>query len=314
MPQTASKNPVVPDFTMVDFTDVNRVKDYLMAFGYHNLLGIPTHAAAAIDVDSVDHKLMVSRHQSFYAHSLGTQPDGILGPIGRAEMNKPRCACPDIQPAGAAWDMPCRLDLKVFCEFPRLKKNTDWPNAASYEAEWYAAFGRIRAACNINYQIIDNDDDAQYYAYDGSTGGNVFAWSEFPSGCSGQSESLFGRKWDWGKSLWQDTAIHEIMHGMGLPHGPAGSIMYWTTSGDDYYGELQRWDIKQLVDRYGEPTWTEPQPTDPIIDPTDPTTPSPKLTLPLNIRITNSGITYSLGDNPPVDPISPPEDDNEIDL
>ena len=146
MPKTSDKNPTIPDFTTLDPNNPDVVTTYLITYGYHHLLNIKPNEAKTIDEQSSDFRLMIARYQNSFKKSQNIDPDGKLGPITRKMITKPRCACPDIAPAGAAWEDPCRHNLKIFCEFPNLKTNSHWSTQKDYEKSWYDCF---RAPCRF---------------------------------------------------------------------------------------------------------------------------------------------------------------------
>ena len=245
----------ITDFTEADFDDHTNVLEYFTSFGYNHALGIDIDEAQRVDASSIDFEKMAGRFQSFFWEERGIQPDGILGPVTRAEMRKKRCGCPDIpnphKASGDSWDDPCSTSLKVWCDKSGLEGDL---TTQEFEDLWYKQFEEHRRVCNFNFEIVPNRDDAHYIGLFERMGGGTLAWSEFPSSCSGQSVTKSNTKVNWSRILFIDTSLHEQGHGLGLPHGPAGSVMYWTVD-REYDGTWQRWDIRQLVNRYGEPVF-----------------------------------------------------------
>ena len=254
------------DFTGRDFADHSAVLEYLIAYGYHNLIDIQPVEAVRIDAQSQTFKRMLAAYQAHFWHARGVQPDGVNGPVTQAEMAKPRCGCPDVLPAGAAWPPACQREVKVFADLEGLKL-TAWDDVAGYESAWLSCFTETERVCDFNADWVDDLASSNYAAHAGTTKGSVLAWSEFPAECTGQSVSRFGTKWKWSRAQFTDTALHEIGHGLGLPHGPSGSVMYWTVD-REHGGLWADWDVHQLVRRYGEPIMPpdEDEDDDPVSD------------------------------------------------
>jgi len=254
-----------PDFTAMDFDNFENVRLYLITYGYHHLLGIEPNEAVRIDEASTDTDKMIARFQSFFWEARGIQPDGLRGLVTNGEMIKPRCACEDIpdpnQASGDRWDEECQTSIKVWCD----KSGLSGMSQARFEELWYEQFKEHRRVCNFDFKIVGSADEAHYIGKVEGMGGGTLAWSEFPSSCSGQSVTKSNRRVDWDEPLFTDTSLHEQGHGLGLPHGPAGSVMYWTVD-REYGGKWQNWDQKQLRRRYGDPVAVDvpPDPPGPI--------------------------------------------------
>lgn len=185
---------------------------------------------------------------------------GINGDDMSEHMLRPRCGMPDFardpqEASQAKWRM---LDVTTAHRLTGLN-----PLAAEREqAAWLEAIQAWNLVCGIRMTQIEDMGRANIYANVGSTGPGVLAYSYLPnnSGPNDQMPQVYNRATNWSYQLLVNVAIHEIGHAIGLDHGPRGSIMQPTASGD--VTRPQEWDIEQVVSRYGQPGPTTP-PTPP---------------------------------------------------
>jgi hypothetical protein len=264
----------------VDYNDHSQVIEYLIKYGYHNLLDIADNEAVTIDKDSVDFKRMIQHFQSFFFIDKGIMPDGVPGSVTFGMMEQPRCDCQDVEPRSAAhahragrdeakakWALPCSQNLKVYAGLDGLVLDSTFPTIEKYEDIWYDCFKETERVCNFHAVRVGRGEGAHYACHAGDVGRGVLAWSYYPGDCDGkQVTSRFNDSINWREWQYTDTALHEIGHGLGLPHGPAGSVMYWTID-RNHGGQWESWDIKELVDRYGTPVPRPPEPEPPTPEP-----------------------------------------------
>lgn len=124
-----------------------------------------------------------------------------------------------------------------------------------------AAWAKLQAACGIVLRRAERNADITMTVGGIDGPGGTLAWSEIPPG----DDRPLRQKYDTaGPSLRWDaprlllTAMHEGGHALGLPHGPAGSLMQPTLNTD--IDGPQSWDVAQLQQRYGPPRPAQPDP------------------------------------------------------
>ena len=183
---------------------------------------------------------------------------GVVGEEPSEHMLRPRCGLPDFvrDPQEASQSKWRMLDVTTSHRLSGL-------NPLSDEREhqlWLAADAAWSAVCGLRLKFIDDMNAANIYANPGSTGAGVLAYSYLPnnSGPDDQMQQVYNRATNWSERLLLQVMIHEKGHAIGLDHGPAGSLMQPTASGDII--EPQRWDIEQAQSRYGQPGPTPPVP------------------------------------------------------
>lgn len=98
--------------------------------------------------------------------------------------------------------------------------------------------------------------------FDGPSG--ILAFCELPCGSNPQQcDLVYDLDEAWladntisGGILYFNVCLHELIHGLGVPHGPAGNIMAPTYQRN--LNSLGPWDIAELQRRYGPPRITPP--------------------------------------------------------
>jgi hypothetical protein len=122
------------------------------------------------------------------------------------------------------------------------------------------------AVCGIRLRYVPEFGKANIQAKAGKIDGRsgTLAWSYLPCGSSPSSvmQQLYDTSERWSRDLLRDTICHEIGHAIGLPHGPAGSIMQPYANG--IIGGPQKWDIDEAVARYGAAPFPPQDPAPPL--------------------------------------------------
>lgn len=183
---------------------------------------------------------------------------GIDGDDVATHQLRPRCGLPDFvrDPQEASQSKWRMLDVTTSHRLSGL-------NPLSDEREhqlWLAADAAWSAVCGLRLKFIDDMNSANIYANPGSTGAGVLAYSYLPnnSGPDDQMQQVYNKSSSWSERLLLQVMIHEKGHAIGLDHGPSGSLMQPTASGD--ITSPQAWDIQQAVSRYGQPGPKPPAP------------------------------------------------------
>ena len=124
--------------------------------------------------------------------------------------------------------------------------------------------------CGITFEIVEvsnaHDVNMPVLRIDGP--GGVLAWSELPCGEDRRLQQRYDIRENWGVE-WNETGgkvslaktvCHEIGHAIGIPHGPKGNVMYYSSGG--WTGPtLGPWDIQEARRRY--PAAPTPPPEEP---------------------------------------------------
>lgn len=179
----------------------------------------------------------------------------------------PRCGMPDLvrspeESRACKWPM-----LDVTCAHRLSGLN---PLSAEQEHQaWLDMIENWNSVCGIRLKYQEDMDTANIYATPGSTGAGVLAYSYLPCGASqsDRMQQVYNSKTNWSYALLLQVMTHEIGHAIGLDHGPRGSLMQPTASGD--ITKPQSWDIAEVVARYGAPN-PKPPPGPPPPNPPGP--------------------------------------------
>lgn len=133
------------------------------------------------------------------------------------------------------------------------------------------ACARWNSVCGIKLRRVQSGGNIIPGAGRIDGGGGTLAYSYIPgdpSPMSDQLQQVYDTAEAWTEKFALDVFIHELGHAAGLPHvdDPA-SIMYPWANGKN--SGLARWEIEQMVARYGKPAPVTP-PTQPPVDPPAP--------------------------------------------
>jgi hypothetical protein len=198
-----------------------------------------------------------------YQRWTGLEPDGVPGPVTLHHLRQPRlwCGTPDALGAEQVCKWPQReVTWNIAHSLPGIS-DSDFKAAVEWGAgQWNANSGlRLRYAANLRTANI-----RLTVANLGGPGG-VLADQELPCGASANT-SLRGRYdrselWHAGELPVPDgyvplrlTALHELGHGVGLPHhAPGGDPAVMDPNLNTALTALQPWDIDQARLRYGAP-------------------------------------------------------------
>ena len=175
-----------------------------------------------------------------------------------------RCSCPDFsqsEEAVAAWPPSMKDANGVYQVRTRHVISGLNPLAAEQEhAAWIEAISNINSVCGaqLTYQ---ESGHAHISATVGVLDSGTLAYSFLPIGASNTStmKQEYNRAVIWTYSLLMQVITHEVMHALGVSHGPPGSLMQPTASGNIL--RPQEWDIKELQKRYGTPKNKPIEPT-----------------------------------------------------
>lgn len=221
----------------------------------------PSAAETVAKINPEQVELLKSLYAAF--HALGSTKDV------ESHTQEPRfCAHPDVMEAKA-----------TMCKWPT--KNITWsvlatpPGLDQAEVvEAYAqAFQRWAAVCGINPQYQPGNSSAMIVMgtrrIDGSFG--VLAESELPCGNVRQCRQWYDTSEQWaifdgrgpgGRKIdIRRVAAHELAHALGMDHIGAGNLLAPTYS--ESIWEPQAGDIREMQNRYGKPSSTEPPPPPP---------------------------------------------------
>lgn len=196
------------------------------------------------------------------------------GIVSDEELEQPmglRCGLPEF-----SMDARCAWPQKVVTYSHRMAM--PGIDAATVSRIFRQACDSWNAVCGVRLTFTDDFDTANIYANSGKIDGSggTLAWSYLPCGATNTSrlEQLYDNKENWSVALLLNTILHEIGHGLGLPHSTRkDSIMYAFANAG--ITTLQEWDITEGRARYGPPS-TVPVPIPPIVPvPLPPVVPTP---------------------------------------
>lgn len=216
----------------------------------------------------------------------GLKEDGIVGPVTDRFLDMPRfCAVPDretVPNQRCRWDhtkwdgsrfvggTPSAMNINYFVReaAPNLSLNETQAVAA-------ASFAEIAAHAAVTFTPLANSNGANVLIKFGQIDGPsaTLAYTELPCGPDTPAkllDFLADNAEPWvvsadppnGRIDFQRVLIHEMLHLMGLEHGPTGCIMapYYDRS----IRTMQAWDIQELQVRYGPPVEGTPPVNPPV--------------------------------------------------
>ena len=230
----------------------------LVEFGYAPQGAPEDHFASASDVELEE---AVRRYQQWN----GLVSDGIVGPETAALLNSPyRCGCPDMMAEAATlcrWPSLPRVTygLSNSFEMPGLTRK-------QVESELKLACDSWNAVCGINLQPAQPSEHVNIAirseAMDGQ--GGTLAESFLPCG-NVRANTTLNQRYDnrerWVIGMAQAVFAHEVGHAIGLSHLAAGNLLqpYYRAS----IKTPQAGDIREVLQRYGEPKKPTPPPVEP---------------------------------------------------
>lgn len=255
----------------------------LFALGHFHTTVVTKTELKKIKAGSKKFKDAVESWQDYH----GLLIDADFGEVSQEVASRRRCSLPDHMPdvefKACGWkhmDVSCAQRLK-------LSSLTE----AAIKRAWQGAVNNWNRVCGLEMIVIESLREANIYANSGKIDGRggTLAWS-YLVGCNNSRRTQMEQKYDnresWSEGYLLEVMTHEIGHALGLSHGPRGAIMYAYATGG--LRTPQKWDIAQVVDRYGKAT-TPPDPPDPP-DPPGPGDP----TLSVHVEGTINGIEYAL--------------------
>lgn len=239
------------------------VYNYLSRFGYLDDLA-----------DGVDE--LVTRIKSAQ-EVLGLTPDGVAGEVTlKAMKTVPRCGMKDVARIGGQTNQWLRSKANSGISY-HVVRYVGGISAAKQEAILMQAWENWEKVCGVKLIrrkstdadiIIDASASRQEEFGDA---GNVLAWAYLPQGSShtGQLIMKFDLAETWIDDpslrgiLMLNVATHEFGHLLGLDHTQiAGELMYPTYDAR-ISAPKPRYDIPQVVGRYGLPEGKPTNPTNP---------------------------------------------------
>lgn len=251
-----------------DAKDVRPLQTLLAAYGYLRGGYIPDHFCPVT-------RRAVRRYQRFY----GLKPDGIVGPVTKRHMERPRCGVADIpvMPAMAVAGAPFVLRG---CSYPRrdlsytfLNDTPDLPGGRDQDIvrqafqSWQEVadlrFTEVGRNANADFRVAwrrGDHGDGNPFDELGGPGGNTLAHAFFPPPCGGPTagDLHFDEAETWiddpaGRGiLLLQVAIHEIGHLLGLSHSNDESAIMFAFYAPDRVNLAQD-DINGIRALYGAP-------------------------------------------------------------
>lgn len=172
--------------------------------------------------------------------------------------------------------VPDQLGQGDNCRWPdgrityAVRQNIPGVPLEQFEATLDSVFAHIAEHCGIDPVRVQQVRDARIAPgtekIDGPSG--VLAWSELPCGNKVQCLQAYDGSEKWsianqdGKIwLWM-VVLHEVLHALGLPHAPSGTVAVIAPTYNPRLTGLQPYDVQQLQRRYGPPK-AKPTPTAP---------------------------------------------------
>lgn len=227
---------------------------------------------------------LVRRFQGIH----GLKTDGFAGPVTQRFLDMPRfCGVRDRETVAGqrcrwdhtTWDgsnfsgQPTAMGLNYFVGEPA-------PGLTQQQTEAVAAaaFAEIAAHGAVRFTPITTPTGANVIIKFGQIDGPsaTLAYTELPCGPDTPAkllDFLADNAEPWvdsadppnGKIDFRRVLIHEMLHLMGLEHGPQGCIMapYYDRS----IRTMQAWDIQELQLRYGPPITAPAPPVTPPVNP-----------------------------------------------
>ena len=193
-----------------------------------------------------------------YQQQNGLEPDGWAGPITQRHLSLPRfCSVPErleTEPLASRWPTPA----VTWGVTDTMTNVTAEQRLEAYRRAW----AEIVRVCGVRPTYLSDYASAQIRMGAGRIDGplGTLAWSELP----GPSLEFVRQRYD-DAETWHVTstpasrtaielwlvALHELLHALGIGHGPANNVMAPTY--DRNVRTLQSWDVQQLQARYGPP-------------------------------------------------------------
>jgi hypothetical protein len=163
-------------------------------------------------------------------------------------LDQPRCNVPDRLAAGGQcqWDhSPVRVHHRI--ALPGM-------SADDVSWAWSRAWQVITAACGL--EVVADPVTPNVLSEGGpiDRAGRILAWAEMPcpAGESARLRQLYDSGDRWTRELLAKVILHESLHSLGIGHSnDRNSVMFPSILNNDL--TLGRWDVEQLVARYGPP-------------------------------------------------------------
>jgi hypothetical protein len=185
-------------------------------------------------------------------------PTGIVDAQTVNAMLVPRCGNPTMRRGGGATQLklPTNRPKVFFQDFIKVDFTQD-----TFVTEVLRGMNLWSVVCNLQFQRTSKISEANIVVktevIDGP--GETLAYAYFPSGTKLQLPCVFGEEeaWDkpWGISLFS-TSCHEGAHNSGVDHDPTSKGVMAAFYDPKVLVPTSAWEIKQMVDRYGNPALT----------------------------------------------------------